>query len=192
MYAPSPSAMTRRIRSDLAPRIMNAPLPSLPPDTNAVGKQEPGNNEHRQPEDALALILRQHEPAVVWIARPNRDQIFLLREPVAHVQEEVLVAGEAKRAIGREVAVADPDEARFRLRSGWRARSGSRGITSRGGRRRHEADGTGDVAFLRFHLGPSGFVESLEIRLGPRLFPCLDDFLRELALGAALKWDDRS
>src|SRR5438045_3103038 len=112
MYAPSPARTTTRISVEVR-RPMSAPLP---PREDAGREHQSGDDEDRQQHDAVLLIGTQRQAAIFWLPRTYRDQIFLLRQPVHRVQEEVAVTRRDTNAdVGDEIRVADRDDARFGL-----------------------------------------------------------------------------
>src|SRR6478752_7046059 len=83
---------------------------ALPPHPERVGEEQARDDEDRGPEHPVALVLRERDAAIGRFSRADRDQVFLLREPVAHVQAEVAVASGVDRTVRDEVAVTDDDE----------------------------------------------------------------------------------
>src|SRR5262245_6002613 len=83
---------------------------SLQPDAKRVDEQQAREDEDRRPEHPVHLVLRHRDAAIGGVSRTERDQVFLLREPIGHVEAESAVAGRVDRAVRDEVAVADDDE----------------------------------------------------------------------------------
>ncbi len=65
---------------------------------------------------APLLIGRHRHAPVAGVARVNGDEIFLLRQPVVHVDEQVGVALNAGGRVRGEVGIADDHDAHLRLR----------------------------------------------------------------------------
>src|SRR5687768_13194385 len=92
-------------------------LPPSPPGLDAREQDQSGHDEHGEIENPAFLIRRQRDAAILRILGADRDEIFLLRQPVRGVQEEVAVPLDAQRGVAREVRIAERDDARLdRLR----------------------------------------------------------------------------
>ena len=64
----------------------------------------------------LPLLVGRHgDASIAGIARMDRDEILLLRQPVVHVHEEVARCPESGRRIRREIGIADDDDAHLRF-----------------------------------------------------------------------------
>src|SRR5262245_48367844 len=101
MYAPRPAATTASAIVDFSPRmILSAPPP---PRIDASAENRSRNDQQRQPGDVRLLRLRHRDAAIFRILRPDRNQVFLLRQPAENVHKQVFVAGQPQSGIGREV-----------------------------------------------------------------------------------------
>src|SRR4029453_15273851 len=107
MYATRPISTTISAIVDFTPLTSAFPPPCVDP----CAENECREPEQRHPQHRGRLPLRDCQTAVARCFRPDRNQVFLLREPVDRVHEEVLVALNTDRGVGCEVGVADSDEA---------------------------------------------------------------------------------
>src|SRR6185369_8591596 len=134
MYATSPISTTTSAIVDFSPLTSAFP----PPGVDARAEHQCRDHQQRRPQGCGRLPLRDGQAAVAWRLRSNRNQVLLLRKPVDHVQEQILIALNSDRVVCREVRVADGDETGFR-RPLVRLRGILRGI--RGVCRGDRADG---------------------------------------------------
>src|SRR5262245_25701169 len=111
MYATRPINTARSAIVDFRPRTSAFP----PPGIDAGAEYQCRDREQRHPHQRGGLTLGDRQAAVTWRLRADRNQVLLLRKPVDRVHEQVLVALNADRVVGRKVRVADRDETRF----GW-------------------------------------------------------------------------
>ena len=86
-------AMTSSTRNDRTPRIYRLRHQVWTP----ASEDQAGNDQHREPEDQPVLAGGQRDAAILGFARPDGDQVLLLRQPVDDVQEHVAVAADAER-----------------------------------------------------------------------------------------------
>src|SRR5205823_1512044 len=110
-YAPNPRATTSRMRVEPNRRM----LPPLEPGIEAGPEHETGNQQQRHPREPPLLIARQRDAAVVFRARMDGDEIFLLCEPVVDIDEQIRVALDADDGIRGEIRIADHCDARLRF-----------------------------------------------------------------------------
>src|SRR4029453_9180476 len=95
MYATRPISTTISAIVDFTPLTSAFPPPCVDP---------PAENDCREPkkphpQPGGPLPLGDCQTAVPRPFRPDRNQVFLLREPVDRVQEEVLVALNTDRVV---------------------------------------------------------------------------------------------
>src|SRR6266542_6259412 len=84
--------MTSSTRNERRPFMLAPPPPGL----DAREQDQARHNEHRQVENPALLVRGQRDALILRIARPDRDQVLLLREPVHRVQEQLAVTRDAE------------------------------------------------------------------------------------------------
>src|SRR6185369_12718984 len=99
MYATRPINTTSSAIVDFKPLTSAFP----PPRVDARAEHQCRDHEQRHPQHRTRLPLRDRQAAVAWRFRPDRNQVLLLREPVDHVEEQILIALNPDRVIGCEV-----------------------------------------------------------------------------------------
>ena len=152
----------------------NSGIPVLGISVHAGKQDQARHDQHREPENQ-PLLLRgaDGDPAVLRIARPDGDQVLLLREPVDRVQEHVAVAAGIEERIRREVGIADRDESRLRFRRRLAARGGRRrrrGILDRGRDGDGKRDRSARVAIFEIWLRLAARGERLQVGPAAHLF----------------------
>ena len=138
----------------------------------------------------------RHRRAAASLARADRNQVLLLREPVHGIEEQVAVARDAEIAVGDEVRVAKDRNPRLRFRrmpawlvgcSRGRGRVGDRGRDRRG-----ERHGTGLVSLVQLASDLAGRGQFLDVAFRPAVRAGLDEVLRRVPAGPARDRRDRS
>ena len=143
--------------------------PPGPPDEHAEDPERFRQHEQRQRADPHELLLRELEARGARTVRPDRDRLDVAREPVDAVEEEIPVAIGLEQLVGREVRIAEDDEARGlrfgrRLRPGRRRRGGVREVD-----RARDGDGHRAPEVVAIELGDGLGEEAIEIGLRPRV-----------------------
>ena len=87
---------------------------SPPPEPNerAGNDHQAGQKDHAGEKQLALLRFRQDDAAVRRILGPNGDEVFILRQPIDGVQEQVAIALQACPLVGGKGGIADDDEAR--------------------------------------------------------------------------------
>src|SRR3989441_10496793 len=98
MYPTRPARTTASTIVDVRPRMSPPP----PPVIDAGTEDSCRNDQQRHPEHAGLLIGCQHDAPVACFLRPDGYQVFLLRQPVHRVREQIAVALNAEREVRRE------------------------------------------------------------------------------------------
>src|SRR5437773_7814332 len=101
MYPTSPASTTASTIVDARPRMLSPPPPGVDPGAEHSRR----NEQQRHPEHARLLTGCQRDAPVACFLRPDGNQVFLLRQPVHRVHEQVTVALNAKREVRSEVGV---------------------------------------------------------------------------------------
>src|SRR5262245_2617525 len=86
-------------------------LSTFPPDIDARADDGERHERHAQQEEGALLTLGHRHRAVGDALGADRNKVFLLRQPVDRVQEQIRVALELECAVRREVGVADDHKA---------------------------------------------------------------------------------
>src|SRR5262245_14779504 len=91
---------------------------SPPPHPAANTGAENGcrDESQRDPGNPALLGCRQGDASIRGFARPNRDEILLLRQPSHNGHEDVAIALNAEDSVRREVGITDDGQSRLGLR----------------------------------------------------------------------------
>src|ERR1051326_6241255 len=92
-------------------RVKLTGLPPAPPYAHAGQHDQQREADHARVENQADLTSVHVERAIRRLLGPDGDEVFIRREPVEHVGEQVAVAVETEESVLRPAGGSDDDEA---------------------------------------------------------------------------------